>query len=305
MSKTRISVVVNTRNEEKTLAGCLETVNFCDEVIVMDMESSDNTKNIASQYTDKIYDHPNIGFVEPARNIAISKATGDWILILDADERISKELAKKLKEIVADGSVDFVRIPRKNIIFGKWLQHSRWWPDHNIRFFKKGSVVWQSEIHSVPITTGTGISLEAIESLAIEHLHYQSLDEYALRSLRYSTQQAKELINSGYHLDPKDIIGKPIGEFLSRYFAGEGYKDGLHGLAIALLQFFSILLIYLKVWEKQGFIPVPESKFNPIWQSTFLSKFKEIRYWFSTAQIQSGNSKITTFFLKLKRKIQK
>lgn len=304
MSKIRISAVVNTRNEELVIASCLNSLGFCDEIVVVDMESSDKTKEIASQYTHKIFNHPNVGYVEPARNMAISKATGDWILVVDADEVITKELAKKLKEISLEEKADFVRIPRKNLVFNRWLKYSRWWPDFNVRYFKKGAVTWKDEIHSIPVTVGTGINLDDQESLAIEHHHYKSIDEFILRSLRYSNQQAKELIDSGYHFDAKDLISKPFGEFLSRFFAGEGYKDGVHGLVVALLQFFSILLIYLKVWELQGFATLPENKFRAIWQDQFLSKFKEIKYWFLTSKIQSTNSKVATIFLKIIRKIK-
>lgn len=304
MSKIRISAVVNTKNEEAVLGACLDSLFFCDEIVVVDMESTDKTKEVASRYTHKIFDHPNIGYVEPARNMAIAKATGDWVLIVDADEIIPNDLAKKLKELSLQDDIDFVRIPRKNLVFNRWLKYSRWWPDFNVRFFKKGVVTWKDEIHSVPVTTGTGVNLEDSESLAIEHHHYKSIDEYITRSLRYSNQQASELIDSGYHFDPKDLISKPFGEFLSRFFAGEGYKDGVHGLVVALLQLFSILLVYLKVWERQGFPTLPENKFRSIWQETLLAKYKEIKYWYLTSKIQSSNSKISTFFLKLKRKIQ-
>lgn len=305
MAKIKISAVVNTRNEAANIFDCLKTLKFCDEIVVVDMQSEDNTKEIAKEFTDRIYDHEAVGYVEPARNFAIKKALGDWIFIIDADERIPKTLAAKLIEIADANQADFVRIPRKNLVFGQWLQHSRWWPDHNIRFFKKGAVEWQDEIHSVPVTYGTGLTLEADSSLALEHHHYQTIDEYFLRSLRYSSQQAKELIDSGYKFDATDLVKKPIGEFLSRFFAGEGYKDGLHGLAIAFLQFFSILLIYLKVWQSEGFKPVKEGEFTPLWQKIFKDKFKEIRYWFLTAKLQGSHSKTEAFFLKLQRRLLK
>lgn len=305
MAKTRISAVINTRNEAENIFDCLKTLTFCDEIVVVDMESEDNTKEIAKEFTDRIYDHAKTGFVEPARNFAIKKALGDWILIVDADERIPKTLAVKLIQISNQGEADFVRIPRKNMVFGEWLQHSRWWPDYNIRFFKKGSVEWQEEIHSVPITYGTGINLEKESSLAIEHHHYRSIDEYFIRALRYSNQQAKELIDSGYKFDPVDIIKKPIGEFLSRFFAGEGYKDGLHGLVVALLQFFSILLIYLKVWQHEGSKSVKGVSFTSLWQTAFIDKFREFRYWYLTVLIQNTRSKTEAFFLKLRRRLLK
>lgn len=305
MSKINISAVVNTRNEENNIENCLRTLHFADEIIIVDMESTDTTVEIAKSFTDKIYDHKMVGFVEPARNFAISKAVGDWVLIVDADERIPKTLANKLIEITEEGNIDFVRIPRKNLIFGQWTQHSRWWPDYNIRFFKKGVVQWQNEIHSIPITTGTGINLDANETLAIEHHHYNTIDEYFERALRYSTQQAKELINSGYKFDVKDFIAKPLSEFISRFFAGDGYKDGLHGLVLAFLQMFSVMLIYLKVWQYEGHQPQKTGTFTPIWQKLFLEKFKELRYWYITVLIQSQPSKTKRFILKLKRKLTK
>ncbi len=305
MSKIKISAIINTRNESENLFDCLKSLKFCDEIVVVDMESTDNTKEIAKEFTDRIYDHQAIGFVEPARNFAISKALGDWVFIVDADERVPKTLAAKLIEIADKNEVDFVRVPRQNLVFGQWLQHSRWWPDYNIRFFKKGAVEWQDEIHSIPVTFGTGINLSDDPTLAIEHHHYRSVDEYFIRALRYSTQQAKELIDSGYKFDAVDLIKKPLGEFLSRYFAGEGYKDGLHGFVVAILQLFSILLIYLKVWQSEDQKPVKERDFTPLWQSAFIEKFREFRYWFLTAKIQASRSKTESFFLKLQRRLLK
>lgn len=305
MAKINISAVINTRNEEKNIEDCLKTLQFADEIIVVDMESTDSTKQIARSFTDKVYDHKMVGYVEPARNFAISKAVGTWILIVDADERIPKTLAQKLIEITEKEEIDFVRIPRKNLIFGQWTQHSRWWPDFNVRFFKKGMVQWQNEIHSIPITTGTGINLDPDEALAIEHHHYNTIDEYFERALRYSTQQSKELIGSGYKFDAKDLIEKPISEFIGRYFAGEGYKDGLHGLVLAFLQMFSIMLIYLKVWQHESHEPKRASFFTQVWQKSFLEKFKELRYWYLSVLIQSTSSKTKRFILKFKRKLFK
>ena len=302
MGKITISAVINTRNEEVKIERCLKSLEFCDEIVLVDMESEDKTVEIAKNYTHKIYSHKKIGFVEPARNIAISKAVGDWILIVDADEVIPKTLAKELIKIANTDSLDFVRIPRKNIIFGQWMQHSRWWPDFNIRFFKKGVVTWQNEIHSVPITQGTGTNLDDKEELAIEHFHYDTIDEYLLRSIRYADQQAKELIEAGYVFETKDLVGKPIGEFLSRFFAGEGYKDGLHGFIISALQYFAILLVYIKVWQAQGNKKVSENLFAPTWTSVFRDKYKEFRYWFLTFKINSSKSKSNSLYYKLLRK---
>ena len=305
MAKVKISAVVNTRNEATNIFECLKSLSFADEIIVVDMESTDNTKEIVKEFTDRIYDHPAVGYVEPARNFAIKKAIGDWILVIDADERVPRSLAQKLIDISQESKLDFVRIPRKNMIFGQWVKHSRWWPDHNIRFFKKGAVEWQNEIHSIPVTYGVGDTLQSSEEFAITHLHYKNIDEYIERSLRYSRQQAQELKNAGYKFDPADLITKPSSEFLSRFFAGEGFRDGLHGLVLALLQAFSILLISLRLWQDQDYKPVGDHQMTPIWQKAFTEKLKELHYWFLTTRIQAEQSKLKRFFLKLKRKFSK
>lgn len=249
-----ISVVINTRNEEKNIKRCLDSVKWADEIVVVDMKSTDKTVALARKYGAKTFTHRYTRYVEPVRNFAISKATGDWILILDADEVIPLSLAKALKKLAkSPKGHSFFRLPRKNIIFGKWVKHSRWWPDLIIRFFKKGAVTWSDKIHSIPLTRGEGKDLEAKETNAIIHYHYESISQYLERLNRYTDIQLQELIDEKYQFQWQDLIKKPIGEFLSRFFAGEGHKDGVHGLVIALLQAFSEFVLYLKVWEKGGF----------------------------------------------------
>lgn len=250
----KISVVVNTRNEEKNLPRALSSVkDLADEIVVVDMQSTDKTQEIAKKAGAKVYEHPFVGYVEPARNFAVGKATGDWILVLDADEEVSDTLAKKLAGLTQDSEYSYFSLPRKNIIFGKWIKHSRWWPDYNIRFFKKGAVSWSEIIHSVPETRGKGLDLAAEEEFAIVHHHYSSVGQYLARMNTYTTEHAKLLIKDGYKFSWRDLVRKPVSEFLSRYFFARGYKDGVHGLALSLLQAFSELVLYLKVWEAEKF----------------------------------------------------
>lgn len=255
---SKISVVINTLNEKQNLPRVLASIrDLADEIIVVDMESDDGTVKIAKEAGAKVYIYKKTGYVEPARNFAIGKATGDWVLILDADEEISLELGDKIKEIVnSQAQADYYRISRKNIIFGKWIEHSGWWPDYNIRLFKKGKVTWNETIHSVPLTTGEGKDLPAEEQLAIIHNNYPDLDSYLERMNRYSSIQAKFLQQEGkYHFVWRDLVIRPAKEFMGRYFTGEGYKDGAHGLALSLLQAFSELILYLKVWQLEKFQP--------------------------------------------------
>ncbi|MDP3917979.1 MAG: glycosyltransferase family 2 protein, partial [Candidatus Woesebacteria bacterium] len=250
----KISAVVNTYNEEKKIERCLASLKgFANEIVVVDMMSTDTTRELAKKYGARVFKHKKISYVEPARNFAIEKAKNDWVFILDADEEIPESLKIFLKQEVKDPQAKFYRIPRKNIIFGKWMKHSGWWPDMNIRFFKKGAVVWNEVIHSVPMTTGKGMDLPNKEEFAIKHRHYSSVEEYITRMNRYTTIQAKELNKKGIEFKWRDVLIKPASEFLRRYFAEEGYKDGLHGLTICLLQVLSELVVYAKLWQKQKF----------------------------------------------------
>ena len=150
-------MVINTLNEEKNIARAIESVKWAQEIIVCDMYSTDDTAKIAKGLGARVINCKKIDYVEPARNFAISKTTEDWILILDADEEIPTELAKRLQEIIRNETkVNFVEIPRRNIIFGKGLTATGWWPDNHIRFFKKGTVIWKNE-SSNPMWTASAM----------------------------------------------------------------------------------------------------------------------------------------------------
>ena len=274
----KISVIINTLNEEKNLPRALASVaKFADEVVVVDMKSDDDTVKIAKKAGAKVYEHKRTGYVEPARNYAISKASGEWILILDADEKVSSTLKKRLKKILMEPDADYYRLPRQNIIFDKWIKHSRWWPDYNIRFFKRGHVEWSEIIHSVPTTVGKGLDLEADESNAIVHFHYDSIEQYITRLNRYTTLHAKLLKKDGYKFSWSDLIKKPTDEFLSRYFQGEGYKDGMHGLALAGLQAFSEFAMYLKLWQEEKYID-SKLRLNDVVE-TMKETESDLHYW--------------------------
>lgn len=295
----KISVVINTLNEEKNLPKALASVReLADEIVVCDMNSDDKTQKIAKKAGAKVYEHKRTGYVEPARNYAISKAKGEWILILDADEVISPSLSSRLRKIVEKPDADYYRIPRKNIIFKRWIRHSRWWPDYNIRFFKKGNVVWNEIIHSVPVTTGKGLDLPAEEDVAILHYHYTSIEQYIERLNRYTTEHSKLLIAEGYKLSWKDLIKKPTSEFLSRYFQGEGYKDGIHGLALTGLQAFSEFVLYLKVWQAQKF---KEQKYE---LDELIEVMKDVEsdvnYWQADTHLKHGGGVLQRVKRKLK-----
>ncbi len=298
----KISAVINTLNEEKNITDCLKSLDWVDEIIVVDMESDDKTKELTYKYTKNVFNHKRIGYVEPARNFAIKQATGDWIFIIDADERVPKTLAAKLYQVATEDRYNFVRIPRKNILFDQWLKHSRWWPDYNIRFFKKGMVEWQNAIHSIPVTYGEGFTLPPLEELSLTHFNYPSIESYFTRFHRYSKIQSKELIKKDYKFHWTDLISKPLSEFFSRFFAGEGYKDGLHGLVLAILQAFSEFMVYLLVWEHQGFKKQEGKPFLDEFFSLIKDKQKEFHYWLLTLRIDLSKITRQKIALKILRK---
>lgn len=296
----KISAVINTFNEAKNIKRAIGSLSFADEVIVCDMYSDDETAKIAKSLGAKVFFHKRTGFVEPARNFAISKASHEWILILDADEEISADLARRLKAFAQKPiESSSVEIPRKNIIFGKWMKASMWWPDYHIRFFKKGEVIWKDAIHSKPEIKGQTLTLPLDETLAIVHYNYESVSQFLLRMDRYTTIQAEELIKTGYKFDWKDLIYRPLGEFLSRYFASKGFLDGLHGLSLSFLQAFSFLILYLKIWEAEKF-KEREIKLGELKE---LSKKAsgEINYWFKYGNLSDNVFK--RFFQKVKGRV--
>lgn len=278
-----ITAVINTLNEEKNIGRAIKSVEWADEVLVCDMHSDDNTVLVARKLGAKVISHSRVNFVEPARNYAISKASHPWILVLDPDEEIPRDLAESLKKMVnMPIAADFVEIPRKNIIFGKWIKNAGWWPDHQIRFFRKGAVDWNNKIHSKPKTQGIGLIISQEENLAIIHNNYQSISQFLIRMNRYTDVQSQQLKDKGYKFVWMDLIEKPFSEFLTRYFANSGYKEGLHGLALSLLQSFSFLVVYLKLWELSKF-KEQEIKLEEIGAEQAKAA-KQLNYWMKQTQ---------------------
>jgi (heptosyl)LPS beta-1,4-glucosyltransferase len=295
-----ISVCLNVIDDEiDVLPQALSSIkDFATEIVLINMTQSPKIEEIAKKYKAIIYNHKFVSYVEPVRNFAISKASGDWILIMDPDEELTDQLKSKLTEIVKSNTYNYVRVPRKNMIFGKWITSSRWWPDYNIRFFQKGSVSWNEIIHAVPETHGQGYDLPSEEKYALVHHHYQGIDQYIARMNRYTSVQATLKAKDNFAFAWKDIIVKSFGEFLSRYFAGEGYKDGVHGLSLSLLQGFSELVLYLKLWQLTGFKEKNLDVTETI--KVFKEAESELHYWEADALVKSHGGIIA----KIKRKFR-
>ena len=299
----KISAVILTRNEELMINDCLKSLKgIADEIVIVDDYSTDKTIEIAKKYTKNIFLHKGQGYVEPSRNFAIDKATHEWILVLDADERIPESLAKQLKEIALENTKNVITIPRKNIIFNKWMKGGIWWPDYQIRFFKKGTVVWQNEIHSAPQITGEVFRLNPEENCAITHYNYSSVSQYVTRLDRYTTIEAENAITKGKTVVWQDAIGYPVHDFLKTFFAQKGYIDGLHGLCLSLLQAFYAEVVFAKIWEHKKFEEVNHPQFlkHFIYEVALLSN--EFRYWAAHVAANTSKNIIKKTFLRIKQR---
>jgi (heptosyl)LPS beta-1,4-glucosyltransferase len=242
----RLSVTIIAWNEEERLRACLESVGWADDVVVVDAESSDKTVQLAREFTDRVYVRPWPGFAVQ-KNFALDQATGEWILSLDADERVTAELAERIKAIVAaDGPADGYLIPRRNLFWGTWVRHGGLYPDYQLRLFRRGAGRFvEDAVHESVRVTGR------VEPLgqALLHESYRDLEDFVRRSNRYSTLAARDWLRRGRRVGVPGLIMKPFGRFFSMYVLRRGFLDGWRGLVLAVLYAEYVFLRMAKAWE--------------------------------------------------------
>jgi glycosyltransferase involved in cell wall biosynthesis len=242
----RLSVTIIAWNEEERLRACLESVAWAQEILVIDAESTDKTVQVAREFTDKIWVRPWPGFAEQ-KNFALDQATCEWVLSLDADERVTPELRERISRIVrANGPGDGYSIPRKNIFWGAWVRHGGLYPDYQLRLFRRvaGRFV-DSAVHESVVVEGH------VERLAEPLLHhsYRGLDDFVARSNRYSALAARDVVARGGRAGVLDLALRPLGRFLSMYVARGGFLDGWRGFVLAVLYANYVFLRVAKTWE--------------------------------------------------------
>jgi glycosyltransferase involved in cell wall biosynthesis len=249
-SRETISIVISAYNEARMLPECLRSVSWADEIVVVNNSSTDETAAIAKKHGAVVITQPNHVMLNTNKNIGFKKATGNWILNLDADERVTPKLKKEI-DIIVKREVSGYYIPRKNIIFGKWMQHTGWYPDYQLRLFKKGAGKFaEKHIHEMIVVAGDTHHL----SEPMIHENYQTIAQFIEKLNRYTDNEADQIAKKGYIFSPLDAIIYPKEEFFRRYFAGEGYKDGFHGLLLSMTMAWYHFVIFLKLWEKQRFV---------------------------------------------------
>ncbi len=234
LSRPRISVVLNTRNEEANLANALASVaSWTDEIVVVDMRSSDGTVAIAQRFGARVLEHEPVGFADPARKLAVREANGDWILILDADEVVPVTLAERLQAVARDDDADVIDIPYCNYFLGRPLRFTFIGSgnDRHIRFFRHGSLYTSGAIHDYvhPLPGARRKRLPQRPEFAIHHFGYLDLAHFAEKIDRYTSIEAEQLLTRGARAGTFKVFWSVIGEFLTHYVKFQGFRDGWRG----------------------------------------------------------------------------
>ena len=280
-----LSVVVITKNEERDLPDCLRSVAFADEVIVVDAESEDRTVEVARAAGARVIVQPWLGF-SAQRALAINAATKEWILVLDADERVSKELRTEIESMLrSNGAADGYYIPRRTYFLDRWIAHAGWYPRPQLRLFRRGRGQADGRIvHEGFVVDG---HLGRMRGDIIHHSH-TSLAGYLENQNRCTTLEALEAIDLGMRFAWGPPIGafarflrdaasgppsrerlyalakdhfknrvavvwlvpfQPIAKFVRMYFFQGGFRDGVHGFVLALMSAIYVVVKYCKLWE--------------------------------------------------------
>jgi len=277
------------------------------EVIVVDIGIDLAVlRKLKSEYDDiTIRKMEKPDFVELIRQETFSFAAHDWILLLDPDEYLSPDLVRYIQtlnpEVLATHS--HLKIPRQNYIFGKWISHSRWWPDYQVRIFRKDSIQWPKMLHAQPLINGKGYVIPAFENEKVEmnartivHHNYTGIVQYLEKAVRYARVEAEDIIAQDKEFTLLEATRRATSEFISRFFAEKGYKDGVHGFILAVLQMFYAMLVFCFVWEKRGYNDVSPVSLQKSVHQMFLTTSKEIIYWMRREKIFKGSQALFAKF---------
>jgi glycosyltransferase involved in cell wall biosynthesis len=231
MTSNRTSVIIITRNEAASIARCLESVSWADEVVVLDSGSTDDTVDICKRFTEHVHqtDWPGFG---PQKNRALQHATGDWVLSLDADEWVTPQLQEEIVKVIASpGNHAGFRTPRRSSFCGREMRHSGWWPDYVIRLFRRGSARFSDDIvHERVIVDGS------IGTLVnpICHETFEDLADLLDKMNSYSTLSARRMHEDGKRASLTVAVLKSLWAFFRTYVLRRGFLDGHEGFMLAV-----------------------------------------------------------------------
>jgi glycosyltransferase involved in cell wall biosynthesis len=249
--KLPISLVVITLNEEKNLARCLASASFCNDIVVLDSESIDQTKKVAESCGARVFTESWRGFgVQKQR--AVELAAHEWVLCLDADEVLSPALSQEIQNKFTSLQAEVAyQIPRKSFYLGRWILHGGWYPDYQLRLFHRKHWQWDAaEIHEkVRPQEGAESAGVKMFSSDIEHYVFQDVAHHVATNNRYSSLQAEQYRIQGGRFSLMKLIVKPASKFLECYIWKLGFLDGLAGFVIAIGAAYSVFIRWAKIWQ--------------------------------------------------------
>ena len=236
---TRLAAVVITYNAERGIVRCLESLSFCDEIVVVDSGSEDRTRELAGRFTRKVCLQPWQGYAQQ-KNYANGLTDCDWVLSLDADEEVSAQLRSEISEVFrAPIAPAAFSMPRKAFHLGRWILHGTWYPNRQVRLFRKSAGSWiGQEVHERWSTQGEIGRLEG----HILHYSYAGVGDQWERARRYSSLMAVRLHREGQRFAFTKLLFAPIRRFLWGFFVKRGFLDGYPGLMISLCEAYTVLL---------------------------------------------------------------
>lgn len=241
-----VTATVITFNEAANIEAALASLSWADEIIVVDSESTDNTAAIARKFTDQVIVRPWPGYIAQ-KNFAADQASHDWIFSLDADERVTPELAAEIKTLLDGGpQLAGYRVPRVTFHLGRWMRSTDWYPDYQLRLYDRRRGRWTGKhVHeSVKVEGAAGDLRGELQHFAYRDLahHFQTMD-------RYTTLAARQMFEEGRRAGFFDLLLHPPAAFIRNYILRGGFKDGVPGLIVSAMNARYVGLKFAKLWE--------------------------------------------------------
>ncbi|OGM28836.1 hypothetical protein A2962_05140 [Candidatus Woesebacteria bacterium RIFCSPLOWO2_01_FULL_39_61] len=243
----KISVTIITLNEEKNIEKCIASVKkFADEIVIVDSGSSDKTCDIAKRLGAKVF-FRKFDDYSTQKNFAVSKSKNEWIFSIDADEVATEELAEEVKIVVKVKDINGYLIPRKNIIFGAEIKHTRFSPDKHIWLWRKDKGKWIGKVHEEVFVDGWTSELKGAKI----HYQYETVSDFWNMINDYTDRIADEMVSQNRKFSYFMLFFAPLFSFLRRFFYKKGYLDGWRGFVLSYLMAIYRMTTWIKVWERE------------------------------------------------------
>lgn len=260
-STPRITVTLITYNEEALIAGALASVAWADEVIVVDSGSTDQTRAIAEKAGARVFSNPWPGYGQQ-KNFAHSQARGEWVLNIDADERVSPELRQEMVNAIAEVEAGRTAhagfsFPRKTYYLGRWIRYGGWYPNRLTRITRRVAGRWsEPPVHERLEIQGSVGALSA----PLDHYTFASIEAQVEANLRYARLGSALLRERGGRANILKLLLKPWGKFMETYFLKQGFRDGIAGLIIAINAAYSVFMKYAFLFDERIRVAMPGEK---------------------------------------------